>query len=278
MTDARILPAIVWTAPCRRIPAHLECITDRSGVDVCTTFARLCDLLESHRSGVVVWDVTSSQSTQLERILDRLHRESPGVQVILCVDLNRHTARVLSTLASLNHAPQLVLWGFDNLAVVLDELDERAAQAGAHQTIAQHLLPSVPTSGEHLVASAILAGHRRVSPHQFAALCGLARRTLEWYLHKAQLPPPRRLLGMMLVLHGLWRMDYLGWSTKRVAHRSGFRSSHSWGNFVHRHTGRRPADLLAGGGFDAYVIRAAWQIRDDSLEDSPDILEPRCME
>lgn len=272
MRDARILPAIVWTASSRRIPAHLKCITDRPGVDVCTTLDRLCDLLESYRVGVVVWDVTPAQRSQLERILDRLHRLSPGVQVILCVDLNRHTARLLSALASLDHQPQLVMKGFDDLATVLDELDEGASEARAHLTIARHLLPSAPTRGKHLVAPAIVAGHRRVSPHEFAVLCALARRTLEWQLRNAHLPPPRRLLGVMLVLHGLWRLDYLGWSTKRVAHYSGFKSSHSWGNFIQRHAGGRPADLLAEGGFDASVIWAARQLRYGSSDHSSGVL------
>jgi len=58
------------------------------------------------------------------------------------------------------------------------------------------------------------------------------------------------MLGWILSLHVLWRLDILRWTPKQAAAASDFRSVEAMSAFVARQTGCRPRAVMAAGGFE----------------------------
>jgi len=163
----------------------------------------------------------------------------------------------------LHYLPQaeVLLDGYDDplrgVIRAMDALPERQAT----QCMIGPLVASVSTTVSDIVAAAILGGHRRITVSVLAQICALPIRTLEWRLRACGAPEARRMLGWVLSLHVLWRLDMLRRTPKQVAAASGFRSAEAMSAFVGRQTGCRPRAVMASGGFerllDACVQR--WQ-------------------
>lgn len=223
-------------------------------IEYCETEGALRRTLAAGSVAAVLWDYRPHDGQDLPYMIALLHRVTPGIPLLLHVDLSREAVRQIVAIAAADPSPHILLRGADDVrAALIRAVHTHDAMPTAQRELSRILLPQAPASAADLVAAAIAAGHRRLSVGRFAALCGLASRTVEWRLQAACMPPPRTLLGWMLALHGLWRVDVLGRPMPQVAGASGFTSTRTWATYIQRQTGERPAALLARGGFRILV-------------------------
>lgn len=258
---------VVWTVVCtgrrRMAPPELRRIMSQAHAITCANVTQVCHTLKAHQVGVLLWDLNGVHEGELTEGLAHINAASPETPLILCIDLTHRVARQLAAVASVPISPQLAVYGYDDIPNMTEALREGQIPVPAFRAMAEPLLQSTPRDGQWIVAAAIVTGHQRLTSLAFAELCNTPRRTLEWRLASIQMPAPGRLLGMMLSLHGLWRLDILEWSVKQVASASGFTSARTWSNYLERHTKARPLALIAGGGFSAYLQRVAAMLSQD---------------
>lgn len=224
-------------------------------IELCRTEGEILRALTEGPVAAVLWELGARATHGLPHAAAALRAAAPSLPLIVEMQLSRTAARQLLTIAALEPAPRVVIRGVDRLEVVVEEVLEHGSEPGAHGEIACTLLPLVPSGAIDIVATAAVVGHRRSSVARFARICGLSSRTVEWRLQVARLPVPVKLLGWMLSLHGLWRLDVLGWTAKRVAAAAGFETANVWSNYVERHTGSRPSAHLRDDGFASLLRR-----------------------
>lgn len=217
---------------------------------VCAAQARPC---------VLVWDLQDGGELEVQGVARRL-RELTRVQAIIVrIELTRAAGRQVLAIAAALPVARLSIQGHDDLRVDVAESVEVAHRAQPEAVIAGRVLPHVPEDVAHLVATAIVAGRRRMNVDGFAQLCRTPVRTIQWALHRTSFAPAHRLLGYCLALHAVWRLELLDWPVKRIAIASGFQSHQAWSAYVSRHTGAKPARLVHEGGFS--TLLSGWRSR-----------------
>lgn len=192
-------------------------------------------------------EVESKQAQQM------LRETLSGVPAVLVLDAL--PSRTLGILGLTHLLPRLwvLISGMDSLESCLPRILSCGDRTG-YQDIYEAVAAMLGSELEPVAAAAAIAGGRRRSVEEFASLCGISSRALELRLRAAGGPVPRELLGWVLSLHVLWRLDILGWQPKHVADSVSFRSVDAMALYVKRWTGERPRRILGkGGGFDGLV-------------------------
>jgi transcriptional regulator GlxA family with amidase domain len=101
-----------------------------------------------------------------------------------------------------------------------------------------------------IVTAALVLGKRRVSVRDLAAVTDTPLRTLEWRLAQCDMRPANEILGFILSLHIVWRLEAMAWPLKRIACAAGFTSSAALCRYVQRHIGERPRTMMKSLRFD----------------------------
>jgi hypothetical protein len=230
---------------------------DRHGVCFHAHADDLALAVTRHQVSLVVWEASPAIASECET-LAAVGQWASDVRVIVLLDLTRVAARQVVTLT--RHLPHVVVLvrDHDDLAHQIAAAQHQSAPS-AHLAITRYLLPSIPERAADIVAAAALSGHRRTSIPDFARVCGVPTRTLEWRLRTAGVAPARNVLGWMNALHSLWRLERLGWTSKQTA-AAGFSSCEAWSNYLARHAGARPTALLHDG-FTQLLTRCGEQVR-----------------
>ncbi|HVT40204.1 MAG TPA: hypothetical protein VHE78_14280 [Gemmatimonadaceae bacterium] len=212
---------------------------------------------------IIVWELASGAEGQIESVAEAMHNRAEAAPILVRMDLTKAAARQVLVLARYLPEAQVSLRGHDDLESDINMLYNEPGGRGAYAAIVQRLLPLTHGRARDIVACASVAGHSRTSVRSLARLCGVPVRTLEWKLRAAQQAPAKILVGWMVALHSLWRLDVLGWTPKRTAHAARFHSGEAWSNYVGHHVGARPATLLREGGFESLLDQCARQVSAD---------------
>jgi hypothetical protein len=212
---------------------------------------------------IVVWQLAFGAEGDIESLATAMRGHQDAQSVLLYMDLTRAAARQVVAVAE--HLPQarIALGGHDDLQRTIVALRKDAAEPTAVSKIVLRLLPLVPERAKDAVATAVVVGRRRTPVQAFASLCGAPVRTLEWHLSSSHVASAEDLLGRMVALHSLWRLDVLAWSPKRAATGAGFESRNAWSNYVARHAGAHPPTLLREIGFAGLLGRCVGEIVPD---------------
>ncbi len=209
-------------------------------------------LLTRRSYDVVVWEPVSMDAGFMSRALECCER-SPGTTFVLRGSLAVGLVRLVRTIAPTSAKIRLSL---RPLPIVTDLFDVLAGSGVvADIPIIAGLSRLWPESAFPELIALVSCGSRRVGPVATAGACGCALRTLQWRLRTAGLPPASTLLGWMVTLHTMWRLEVLGWSLKRAASVAGMPDGRNLSEYVARHASARPRALLHKGGFHATVAR-----------------------
>lgn len=203
---------------------------------------------------LVVWEPVSMDTDALDRALECCDR-APGTAFVLRGSLSAGLLRLVQRIAATSVRVRVSL---RPVPIMMDLRDHGAGvDPVADIPIIAGLTPYWPESAFPELVALVSCGSRRVNPATSAAVCGCALRTLQWRLRHAGLPPARTLLGWMLALQTLWRLDVLGWSLKRAASVAGMPDGRALSEYLMRHAAARPRELLHRGGFRATMERFA---------------------
>lgn len=166
--------------------------------------------------------------------------------------LKRSVVRDLVSLSRSVSALQISLCGFDDLV----EEARRVIDGRREPSPDQAILKSVAAHADgvlDIVATAAIVGRRRTSVRELADVLRLRPRTIEWRLKSVGMMSPERLLGRMLSLHVLWRMQKLEWPLKRIAAAAGFSGPPAISNYILGHIGLRPTRAAADREFEEWL-------------------------
>src|SRR5690606_22719209 len=160
-----------------------------------------------HQQTVVVNLLNSSPSCAGEALME-LGGILGSARLIIVLSLRTLRMRDVNFLST--HCPhaEVVINGIDSLGRMV----QMGARHNAEQGYTQILTPLAPVYAEpmrSIVARAVLVARRRIAVAAFAAQCGIAPRTLEVRCKCGGAPEPRALLGWILSLHVVWRLDML---------------------------------------------------------------------
>ena len=218
-------------------------------VRFCQPGADLGSYVRDGHPALVIWELGPDAEVEIASMTLALLVISANVRLLIRMDVTRAAAR--QALAIARHLPEarVSLSGYDDLARDIMSACSEEGQPTAYPTIVKQVLETIPRRAVDIVAAASLAGYRHMKVAEFARVCGVPVRTLEWRLNTAQLMPARNLLGWILSLHSLWRLDILVWTSKQAATAAGFSSPDAWAQYIKHHAGDRPSYLLHKGGF-----------------------------
>lgn len=174
---------------------------------------------------LVVMDTSDLSKHELHEVRDTIAQL--GSDLVCRIALTKRTALQFAELAQAGASPTASLRGFDRLedAVSTAAFERRVRDATG--VIVSRLCNEISADGLGFGVSAALVGRQACSVDKWATLMTESRRSLERHLAEHSLPRPRRLLGWMLALHALWRVQHLNWPTKRAALEAGLPSAHS---------------------------------------------------
>jgi hypothetical protein len=179
------------------------------------------------------------------------------VPTIVRTHLTRATVPTIIALAATTGVSRLSFRGASDLTV-----DLRQTLDGQPTWPELPIIHTLCTSrGNPILIAAASISSRRTGIQQLARLLEMAPRTLQLHCAQSRLPEPRALLGAMLALHTLWRLDILNWPLKKAAAAAGFRSTEALTNYIHRHTHARPTVLLRSGGFTYLLDKLVADLR-----------------
>jgi hypothetical protein len=215
---------------------------------------------------LVIWEVARGAEAEIEAVATAMRKHSSSRSILLHVDLTRAAARQVLALAL--HLPyaRISLRGQDDLHTGILGLRDNSAEQSAISRIALRLLPPVAARAKDIVATAVVAGRRRTYVRELSRFCGVPVRTIKSRLSSSRLVNPEHLIGQMIALHSLWRLDVLAWSPKRAFLAAGFNSRDAWSDYVTRHAGAHPPRLLFDGGFAGLLERSARELFPPSSE------------
>ena len=239
-------------------PLCEELLCAVSGIDV-RRFDTLAELIAAQagrlEAVVIGWNHGLRRELEQKQVEHLLVKSLRGVPAILVLEDLPSNNQGIIRLARLLPKLWMVIGGVDSLGSCLSKISAGSYRPGYHD-IYEGMAAMLPVELEYVVAAAAIAGDRRRSVEDFASLCGFSVRALELRLQNSGGPVPRELLGWVLSLHILWRLDILGWQPKRVADSVSFRSVDTMALYVERWTGERPRRLLnEGGGFGGLLER-----------------------
>jgi hypothetical protein len=197
-------------------------------------------------------------ATSLRGVVDMLARRSRPIPVVVRFALHAHAIRLALSCDPECHDLRLSLRGYDDLSSCVGRLQLPMIQEGARRAIVSRAVSQAPDPVLDVVVGAAIAGERRTSVPDLAALCGVSVRRLEERLASARLPSAKRLLMGMLAAHTHWRIARLGWSGKFVAGQAGFESGDALSRRLKRATGAGLGELRKSGAaalddFDGFI-------------------------
>ena len=198
---------------------------------------------------MIVWEGSAGTELALRHILNAPETEGQDLSILVILDMTTSAARQVLMLLNSGFRAQLSLQRHDDLEADIISFCAAKRDRSASSVILQHLLPLVSTRSHSVVIHAALLAHRRITVQQFARLNGSSVRTLQWTQRNAHMIPAKLLLGWMVSLHSLWRLEALGWNAKRTWSTGGFPNHDAWAQYIARHAGASPARLLSNGGF-----------------------------
>lgn len=219
------------------------------GVAVCEfdTEDALITAAATRGYAVAVCELTPFREDRVRWALDRMAL-APSTATILRAELS---CNVVRGIVSLSAHPGLARLSLRSVRPA--DVDVQEALRGTSHAPDFLILRSFATDRlarePGILIAAIVCGARRTRIRTLARACRIAPRTLQWRLARAGFPEARELLGWVLALHSVWRLEALEWPLKRVAAQAGFSSGESLCSYVHRHVGARPKTLCRDGGF-----------------------------
>lgn len=197
----------------------------------------------------VAWEVSLSMPVLETSLPEEVVEAVCRIPVLLIVDASAQGIRAVAELATRVTHLQVALIGTDHLAGELTALASDRPSRGAEQAIVQRIPHGISQAARAVVVLAAIAAKRRLTVHDFAAICGLSVGAVAYRLRRGGLSPPHSLTGLFLTLHTVWRLDVLGWTSKHAAIQGGFHSPAALANYIRRHTGRTPGELTSQLGF-----------------------------
>jgi hypothetical protein len=218
----------------------------------------LTRLAADPRTAALILDVQLIGAAPMRELVDLLARRSRPIPVLLRFALNPHAIRLALSCEPRCHDLRLSLRGYDDLSSCIARLETPMLQEGARRAIVTRAATHAPDRVLDVVVGAAIAGERRTSVRDLAALCGVSVRRIEERLASAGLPSAKRLLMGMLAAHSHWRLSRLGWSGKLAAGQAGFQSGDALSRRLKRATGagldelRRSAAVTLDD-FDGFV-------------------------
>ena len=229
--------------------------TGRFNVHFCSTTKALARTAALIDASLIIWEVGEGAEDEIESIVHATSHRSDTVSILVRLDLTKTAARQVMVLVQCAPFIQVSLRNHDDLALDIALNREQPAERRVCAEVIKQLLPRVSDRCKRIVVAAALVGHRRTSVREFARLCESSVRAIQWNLRAAGIAPAKNILGWMLALNALWRLDALAWNSKRASRTSGFSSRDAWAHYIARHVGARPKQLLRDGGFAALLSR-----------------------
>ena len=206
--------------------------------------------LETHAasSGALLTMGVDSCTVREEALVDDLLAEFPHIRTLLRTSLRRNAIERLVSACSRSIRCRISIRGLDNFGSDLRGMISGNDDRGATRLILEEIAREIPAIARDVVVGAAAIGWQRTSVADLATACHIAERTVDWRLAHAGLISGSALLGQILCVHSVWRMEVLGWSPKQTAGRSGFGNVAAFTNFLKRHTGMTPGAAIAEGG------------------------------
>jgi hypothetical protein len=198
---------------------------------------------------IIVWELAAGDEKEAASLARAVANRGSQVSILIRLELFAASSRRLLRLADDLPNVHLSLGRQEDLALAIARLDESPRDRSASPVILKRLLPVVPADLTEIVAIAVIAGQRHPSVEELATLCRLPVRTLQSHITEAHSMPAKDLLGSMISLHALWRIDVLQWPSKRAAQQAEFPTREAWSRYIENHTGARPLRLRRNGGF-----------------------------
>jgi len=248
------LPVLIACDLSQDLYARLRSCEGGSFAMHATTALDMADQLNQSEIGemapVVLWDISRSSTEDIDSVISLASTSLRRTELFVLLPMGAVRARQVLVLVSRFPDAEVLLVGLDDVLSCITRVMDGTKEHRAFQQMMRPLVTSVSAAVSDIVTTAVLAGHRRITVSTLARLFGLPPRTLVWRLRANEAPQARHMLGWILSLHVLWRLDILRWGTKHTAAVSGFRSVEAMSSFVARQTGCRPGVLLARGGFE----------------------------
>jgi hypothetical protein len=226
----------------------------------CDSYSDVVAAANSGNIDAIVWELSRAhqQAEPLQSALGDLARSVP---TLLRADLMSTSVRQITALAAVASDLRISLSaGGDDLVEDIRALLVTQATTSAEHAIIRRLLPAVAALGPEIVVGAAVLGKRRRHVGELASVIGRTERTLEWRLRTAHAPTPGTVLGWMVSLHSLWRLEISCWPVKRAAHTAGFKDSSTLSNYLKYHLGVRARSALRLGGFWYWLEHFAAQL------------------
>jgi len=203
----------------------------------------------------VVWEIESGVTRTYPRLRSAVLDIATKIPLVIRSDLHESAVQEFDGIAARAVDCRFSVPGIDDLASQIDAMASGQRDDSACRVILARWTSDAPSLTKHIGVAAVIAGRRRMGVRSFADACRRPLRTLEWRLRCAGTLPPAELLALCTCLHAAWRLDVLGWTPKRTAIESRFSNSAALGNFLERHTGMRPREIVHRKTFDDLLER-----------------------
>jgi|KBSMisStaDraftv2_1062788.scaffolds.fasta_scaffold45350_3 hypothetical protein len=172
--------------------------------------------------------------------------------LLVHAELRRPIVRDLVALSTSVSALQVSICGFDDLVHEVRQVVNGRREPSPDQAIL-NTVASHTDAVLDIVAMAAIVGRRRTHVRELADVLRIRPRTIEWRLKSLGMMSPERLLGRMVSLHVLWRMQKLEWPLKRIAAVAGFSGPPAMSNYILGHIGLRPTRAAAERRFEDWL-------------------------
>ncbi len=230
----------------------------RAGVDLrrCGRASIAASVASSDVALVVaeLYDALGNSTLPALLALKQRHESLP---LLVSVSLVAEDMRSLVRAITAGLEATWILRDVDDLARAVVRAIRERADLGAAASLLQTIWPAISPEVRPFFAVAAVGASRPITTLDAARTLGLAVRTLEGQLKRAQLPPPHRVLGWCRALHATWLFDRLGRKPKQVVNELSFPSISALYNLLNHFTVPRPGALLAEGGFEETLRRFA---------------------
>ncbi len=226
----------------------------------CETQAEVLAALAEPGVSGLVWELSSKVPRLPEAIPAAIGVAAQRIPLLVRADYSSSNMREIVALASVAAQLRVSLCNFDDLADDLTGMIADPPETNAEQMIIKTVAPRLDALVRHIIVVAAIIGKRRTHVTDVAHLTGLNERTLEWRFRAVGGPTPTKVLGWMVALHTMWRLEVLGWSVKRAADAAHFRDAAALSNYMYGHFGARPRRALELGGSSYWLGRfiALW--------------------
>lgn len=185
-------------------------------------------------------------SPRLRALLSRF----PGTAVLAALELGPGCFHDLRTLGEWGVSGVIALDPRETTESIARKL--RSARGRPLHSLLAHGLPAfVPGRGRAVLAAAAETAVADGETRGLADALHLSDRALQRRCERARLPPPRRVLAWMRVLHAAELLDRPEETVLSVAHASGYATESSLRRALRELTGRSPSELRRAGAFAA---------------------------